>query len=299
VATLASRQPERKERRAQSAQYDPPAMSESIFLPAGELYLPSEHARGPWDPNALHGGATAALIAAMMERTEPSAQLQFARLSFEFLRPVPMAALSLRCSVTRPGRRVQALSAELQADGVTVCRASALRIVAVPEDLPRFERDAARSLEGPERGREVHFALDDPDRRSFAASAMQMRFLSDAPLPADRRDGERAHLPNGSATVWMRLRHPLLPGQDATPLARLVAAADFGNGVAAALPFEDYIFINADLAITLDRSPQGQWIALQARTLLHPAGVAWAQSVLHDEAGPVGLATQALVVQPR
>jgi hypothetical protein len=97
----------------------------------------------------------------------------------------------------------------------------------------------------------------------------------------------------------MRLRHPLLPGQTLSPIARVAAAADFGNGVAAAVPFDRYLFINADLSITLDRSPVGEWIALEARTLLHPGGIAWAESVLHDEQGPVGLARQALVVQPR
>ncbi len=33
--------------------------------------MPTEHARGPWDPQALHGGAPAALIADAFERLEP------------------------------------------------------------------------------------------------------------------------------------------------------------------------------------------------------------------------------------
>jgi hypothetical protein len=97
----------------------------------------------------------------------------------------------------------------------------------------------------------------------------------------------------------MRLRHPLLVDEPLTPLARVVATSDFGNGVAAVLPFEEYLFINADLTVSLDRRPQGEWVALQARTLLHPGGIGWAESKLHDELGPLGRATQALVVQPR
>jgi hypothetical protein len=79
----------------------------------------------------------------------------------------------------------------------------------------------------------------------------------------------------------------------------VAAAADFGNGVAAALPFEDFLFINADLDISLNRRPQGEWVALDARTLLHPGGIGWARSVLHDQQGVLGLATQTLVVQSR
>jgi hypothetical protein len=65
------------------------------------------------------------------------------------------------------------------------------------------------------------------------------------------------------------------------------------------LPFQEYVFINADLLITLERQPRGEWIALDALTLLHPGGVGWSRSVMHDQYGRVGLATQALVVGRR
>jgi hypothetical protein len=301
-------------------------VSESIFTADGEIFTPTEHARGPWDPRALHGGAPAALIAGTFERMEPGAELPFARLSFEFLRPVPMAPLTLTTRISRPGRRVQALEAELSADGVAVCRASALRLVPAPDELPELAlaqvaAARARTIAPAQDGEPVHFALDDMERKSFAATAMEMRFLQGKPLVgglperdgADRNQlvdretvGERTsvqstagHAPSGAATVWMRLRHRLLPEEPLTPLARVAATSDFGNGVATVLPFDQYLFINADLTISLDRRPVGEWIALDARTLLHPGGIGWAESVLHDELGPLGRATQALVVQRR
>ncbi len=301
-------------------------MSESIFVGDGDLFAPTEHARGPWDPNALHGGAPAALITAAFERIEPGTELRFARLSFEFLRPVPMAPLKLSTRVSRPGRRVQALEAELSAEGVTVCRASALRLVPTPEELPELalaqvEAARPRAIAPASDGEQVHFALDDSERKSFAATAMEMRFLRGKPLvgglpehdtpdqpgspgrevsgadPSEQ--GAAKHEPSGAATVWMRLRHPLLPDEPLSSLARVAATSDFGNGVATVLPFDKYLFINADLTITFDRSPGGEWIALDARTLLHPDGIGWSESVLHDELGPLGRATQALVVQRR
>ncbi|HEX5309956.1 MAG TPA: thioesterase family protein [Solirubrobacteraceae bacterium] len=281
-------------------------MGDSIFLAEGESYVPTEHARGPWDPRALHGGAPAALIAAAFERVQPGEELPIARMQFEFLRPIPMAPLKLSTQITRPGRRVQALAAEVEAGGEIVCRASALRIVPVPGELPepalaRLREASPARIAPPQDGDAIVFALDDDRRRSFAASAMEMRFLSGHPLVGElpEHDAESRHQPTGAATVWMRLRHPLLPGEPLTPLARVAAAADFGNGVAAALPFDRYLFINADLSIELDRRPVGEWVALDARTLLHPGGIGWAESVLHDEQGPVGRARQALVVQPR
>jgi hypothetical protein len=97
----------------------------------------------------------------------------------------------------------------------------------------------------------------------------------------------------------MRLRYPLLAGEELTPLARLAATADFGNGISAALPFDRYLFINADLTIHLQRPPRGEWIGLDARTLLHVGGTGLAESVLYDVDGPVGRAFQTLVVEPR
>jgi hypothetical protein len=43
----------------------------------------------------------------------------------------------------------------------------------------------------------------------------------------------------------------------------------------------------------------GEWIGLDARTLLRGGGMGLAESVLHDVHGPVGRAFQTLVVQQR
>jgi acyl-Coa thioesterase superfamily protein/acyl-CoA thioesterase superfamily protein len=298
-------------------------VNESVFIADGERFTPTEHARGPWDPRALHGGAPAALITAAFERMEPGSELRIARLGFEFLRPIPFAPLTLSTRIVRPGRRVQELAGELRtaahrpersgADGAkrrlggnpdlesvgeeVVCRASALRVQEVPADLPAGAPPVAdppphrvsaaqEALPGPETGKPVRFALDGSTGSSFATTAMEMRWL----------DNRQAL---GPARVWMRLRRPLLPGEPPTPLTRLVATADFGNGISAALPFEQYLFINADLTIHLQRPPRGEWIGLDARTLLHGGGTGLSESVLHDEHGAVGRAFQTLVVQPR
>jgi Thioesterase-like superfamily len=145
---------------------------------------------------------------------------------------------------------------------------------------------AVERLDPPEDGKPVDFSLNGSKDASFAATAMDMRWLSD-PWAL------------GPGRVWMRLRHPLVPGRKATPLARLAATADFCNGVSAALRFDRFLFINADLTIHLQRLPQGEWIGLDARTELRGGGPALAEGVLHDRHGPVGRAFQSLVVQGR
>jgi len=271
-------------------------MADSIFIadaprrPGRDRFVPTEQARGPWDPRALHGGAPAALIVSAFERMQPGAELRIGRLSFEFLRPIPLEPLTLATRIVRPGRRVQELAGELLAGEETIVRASALRVTAVPQDAaaaaPRTSRDLGAPLAPPADGQPIRFALDGGKDASFAGTAMEMRWLSD---PREL----------GPGRVWMRLRHPLLPGEAPSPLARLTATADFGNGVSAALAFDRFVFINADLTIHLQRAPRGEWIGLDARTLLQDGGTATAESVLHDETGPLGRAFQTLVVQAR
>ncbi len=265
----------------------------TIFHTDGERFLPTEQARGPWDPNALHGGAPAALIASAFERHEPVAGTAVARMGFELLRPIPFAPLRVTVRTLRPGRRVQELAAELHAEGEQgselICRASALRVAELAADVPAPPDGglAHEAMPSPEQAEPVRFALNENvEEISFAASAMEMRWLDDPKVP-------------GPGRVWMRLRHPLTEREPASPLARLAATADFGNGVSASLPFESFIFINADLSVHLHRQPRGEWIGIEARTLLQPGGTGLAESVLHDLDGPVGRAFQALVVARR
>src|SRR5258708_17842475 len=116
-------------------------MAESIFLSEGEHFVPTEQARGPWDPGALHGGALAALIATTFEQHEPVPGTQVARMGFELLRPIPFAPLTVAVRTVRPGRRVQELAAEVHAEAGGPGRgrvrpASALRPRGDPPALP-------------------------------------------------------------------------------------------------------------------------------------------------------------------
>ncbi|HEX3911415.1 MAG TPA: thioesterase family protein [Solirubrobacteraceae bacterium] len=288
---------------------DENAPGESIFLTDGEGFVPTEQARGPWDPRALHGGAPAALITSVFEGIEPGSELQIGRLSFEFLRPIPMAPLTLSTRIVRPGRRVQELAAELSADGETIVRAAAVRVQAVPHDAVQAadaavgaEAAAAEATDAsgvtelpaqrdapmppPESGKQLPFSLNASSEASFAGTAMEMRWLND-PWRL------------GPGRVWQRLRYPLLAGEPPSPLARVAATADFCNGVSATLRFDRFLFINADLSIHLQRAPRGEWIGLDARTRLHEGGAAISEGVLHDRQGPIGRAFQTLVVQSR
>jgi hypothetical protein len=155
----------------------------------------------------------------------------------------------------------------------------------LPELPPENERDAFAALPEPSRGKQLQATLEGSDGLSFAHS-IEMRWLDSSWEP-------------GPATVWMRMRVPLFEDQPLSPLARVVGSADFPNGISSVLPFHEYIFINADLTVSLWRQPEGEWIGQRARTHIHPHGTGLSESVLYDERGAIGRAIQILVVQPR
>jgi hypothetical protein len=102
----------------------------------------------------------------------------------------------------------------------------------------------------------------------------------------------------GPATDWIRLRVPLVAGEETAPLCRVAAAADFGNGVSWVLHrLDGYAFINPDLTIALHRHPDGEWVCLDAATYVGPHGVGLAESQLFDERGLVGRAVQSLLIE--
>src|SRR5881275_1884612 len=111
-------------------------MSEALFVLEGERFLPTELCRGPWSPDAQHGGPPAALLARAVERFGGGDGMQVARLTVELLRPVPLVPLALTARFARPGRKVQLVEAALRAADVEVARALALRIRRLPLTLP-------------------------------------------------------------------------------------------------------------------------------------------------------------------
>src|SRR5690606_26021197 len=98
------------------------AMPDALFAPEDGCYRPSELARGPWSPEALHGGPVAALLAHLADGAEAPGPMHPTRLTIELLRPVPLAPLRPAVRIVRPGRKVQLVESSLFAGDVEVAR---------------------------------------------------------------------------------------------------------------------------------------------------------------------------------
>jgi Thioesterase-like superfamily len=268
--------------------------TQPVFEATDGRFVATEMARGPWDPNSQHGGAPAALLVRAFERLPASDGLSLARVTYEFIRPAPIGAVEIRAEVVRPGRRTQLLEGSMVTDGVEVVRARALRVLrAQAGDADGGDR-GGRAVEvgaeraappaGPDEGRALEF--DFPHRPGFGPDAVEIRFVVGT-------------WGRGPCTAWFRLRRPLVAGETPSPLQHLAAAGDFGNGISATLSWDEYLYINPDLTLYIEREPVGEWICLDSRTRITAGGIGMAESVLFDEHGRVGRATQALLVVPR
>ncbi len=125
-----------------------------------------------------------------------------------------------------------------------------------------------------------------PPHDSFHRTGMDLRWVE-------------GNWSRGRGVVWFRLAHPMVDGEEPSPAMRAVAAADFGNGVGRVLGFREWIFVNTDLTVQLLRPPRGEWVALDASTVVQPGGVGLATSTLYDVDGPIGTGQQTLYVTPR
>jgi hypothetical protein len=103
----------------------------------------------------------------------------------------------------------------------------------------------------------------------------------------------------GAAAAWMRMKVDLVEGEEPSQLARVLVAADSGNGISMELDLTKSLFINTELSVHLIRMPAGEWVCLDARTRIDSHGIGLAESVLWDERGRIGSGAQSLFVGAR
>ena len=265
-------------------------MAESVYEALGDgRYRSTPFATGPWDPGAQHGGAPGALVAGELQRAVAAADLgvEFhpARITIELQRPVPVDEIRVETNIRRPGRRICLADASVSTtDGTVVLTATMQGIRRRPFDGAPLPDDPVPP--GPEEGLPMADPADEPP--TFHRRAVEHRFVR----------GTSFDIP-GPATDWIRLAVPLVAGQETQPIERVLAAADFGNGVSRLFEGFDVLFVNPDLTVTLFRLPEGEWVCLDAVTRFGPDGVGLAESLLFDEQGCIGRATQTLLVEPR
>ena len=257
----------------------------AFFEESGDgRYLASPLTSGPWDPRMQHGGPISALLARLLADVDPIPGQRLARATFELLGPVPIGPFDVERRVARAGKRVSLAEAVVRdPDGKELMLARGWRIQPTP-----FEVESTLGAA----------TLPDPKgrprtRRSFAEDPTG--FLAGIEV----RFTKSGFSEPGPGAAWFRLVAPLVEGTPWRPTDPVFCAADCANGVSGALDFRRYVYINPDLTVHLQRDPRGEWVGLDAETVLSPGGVTVASGTLQDAGGLIGHTRQTLFVSSR
>jgi hypothetical protein len=258
-------------------------MDDAFFVREGALFAATGLTRGPWSNEHQHGGPPAALLTSAIERAgSDAAAYRLVRVTVEFLRPVPIAALEVSTETVRAGKQAQRIGASLSAGGVEVARALGLRVRRQHLDLA--EPHAAPPLPSPDGLAPHRFSFF---RHEVAYhTAIELRIV-------------RGTWAKGPVDAWMRPLFPLVRGEPTSACERVLILADAESGVCPPLEPDRWTFLNPDLTVYFGREPRGEWVGLQIVSEAHADGTGLAQSALSDLEGPFGRAAQSLVVGPR
>jgi hypothetical protein len=280
----------------------PPA----FYLPLGDSrFEPTDATTSPWDNSAQHGGPPTALLATCLDDAFGRPDLRVARISMDFLGPVPRTPVVVQVELIRPGRRTQLSEASLWAGERRVAVARVWHLATGPGPGNGQAPDGPGPGEGGGAGRDG--GQDAGQGRTPAdlpGPEPQRYFESDAEWGYGRATEWRTVSGGfatftGSADMWTRVRIPLIEGRPLDGLARFAVVADSANGISAPLSFADWLFIPPGVTMHLHRYPVGEWVRLTAASDPGRDGIGLTEGTLADALGRCGTVTQPLLVAPR
>jgi hypothetical protein len=247
----------------------------------GSWFLPTDHTRGPWSADACHAGPPAALMVRAVEALVTHQQMT--RLTIELIRPIPMSGFRVQAEIRRPGRSVTHTEAEIYDEDGFYARAYGLHIRSL---------DSLDIADGLAEGLDLSNAVPGPfsvssthHNEEWFGSSIECKF----PQGHSVTQG-------GPATMWMRTMYPILPDEQPSPFQKIAPLSDCGNGISYHGEIGLISFVNADLTISIHREPIGDWFASRSVSHWHQSGIGMSDSELFDTDGPVGRATQGLVL---
>jgi hypothetical protein len=262
-----------------------------VYLPgsAPNIYQSTPLANAGWYEEGQHGGAFSALVVGHIERHVPTlSEMEVNRATVEIFRVIPLVDLRIETQIVREGKRIQNVDAQVYDPDDTLLSVASVQRLRI-DDLPLPEDAAPPTLDlpGPD---EIGDSVGDAWGVGTAGKVMFHRHAMEI------REIFGGFEVKGPGAVWMRLRKPIVAGEETTPLQRAVATADFCNGISRGLDYDQWVFMNPDLTVHTSRYPEGEWVALSAESAYENLGRGIATGTLWDTKGLIGRSTQSLYI---
>ena len=256
----------------------------AFFKQTGEnTFEPSEATIGPWSPELQHGGPPSALLTHALRIYPSSVPLKITRVTIEILSAVPVKPCEIKVEVVRGGKRIELIRGEYIAAGKTYLIAHAWRFIPEP-GVSSILSDSYEIplLPGPQTYKSFQGVSYFP-----YGEALEWRFT------------QGAYDTFGPATVWSKSRIPLIENLDIDPLEALMLMVDSANGISAELDSRSWTFVPVDLTLGLHRHPEGEWVGMDARTVIENDGIGQTATVVFDSKGKIGQSVHSLFIRPK
>lgn len=256
----------------------------AFFLQLAEnTFEPTEATIGPWSPDLQHGGPPCALLTHAL-RTYPSqSPFVITRITLELLSAVPITPCEIKVEIVRSGKRIELLRGEYLSGGKTFLIAHAWRFSPAP-GITTPVPDAFETPPFPEA--QSHTFFPGVDYFPYG-EALEWRFI---------RGGYDSH---GPAAVWTRPRIPLVENREINGLESLILMVDSANGISAELDILKWTFVPVDLTVGVYRQPEGEWVGMDARTVMEGEGIGQTSTTLFDARGKLGRSMHSLFIRPK
>lgn len=258
-------------------------MTDAFYVPEGDGFLSTSLTKGPWSPDFQHGGPPSALLVREIERLPGGENKRLAQIAIDLLHPIPVATVELAAEVVRSGKNVDLSRATLSSDGRVLMIAHGWRYREAEMELGV---DLSTPVQPPPSEGRVEPFFPTKHETGYH-TAIEWRFI------------EGAFMEPGDASVWMKMKVPLVPGEEPSGAQRVLCTCDSASGVSARLHTGSHLFVNTDLTVALHRPLEGEWVHLDASTTLTDVGAGTTTATVSDTSGTVGTSLQALFVTPR
>ena len=261
------------------------------------LYHPTVHARGPWDPSTLHGRVISGLLAYEAETNHNTPQeiedFQVSRVTVDMFRVPPMAPLMLGGEVVRTGRRIKVIDVHVTTEypergRIEIARATVVMLRKTQNPKGTLWTPPKWDINAPDENLPMPSEIDGRKPTKGHKPIWQTLEVTPGSPHQPIQSGTGGTI--GRRRAWIREIHELIAGEITSPIVRVAQVADVAN------PFANsgthgLVYINADVSLYLHRNPEGNWIGTENSYHDADNGTAVGTVTLYDKMGNIGSAT--------
>lgn len=254
----------------------------AFFAVDGSNYTSLALARSYWSPSVIGGPATCAALARQLEQDLKEPAFKPSRFAVDLFKPTPAGQpLNVDTRLIRRGRRIIIASASLSVRGETTAQARCT-----------FLR------EGPDTAATIWTRDRTPPVPSDAA----VESIAKRGVPLFGSDGHpqgwSMNLAEHQGSTRKRMWSKTISAVEGEEPSPFVVAAIVSEATSLVTNWGDtgLEFINADISLSLARTPATTEMGVEADCHISDAGVAAGSAILYDRDGPLGISSTVALV---